>query len=151
MDENTNTVNSSSEEVNNLAVTYIIPVSVIVGVVLAAITICCVCYRRWRWIVKIRKQKEMEEEGIKIESELRRREGTTESEDEERPGARPIATDRNLLSKAGSSRSLQPKSSKLLTLDDDKDTVGNGLRLNSAGTGRERLVDVQEEDKESGS
>ena len=46
----------ASESANNLAVQYIIPVSVIVGVFLAAITIGCVCYRRWRFFVKIKKQ-----------------------------------------------------------------------------------------------
>jgi len=49
-------IEGTDENTNNLAVQYIIPVSVIVGVFLAAITIGCVCYRRWRFFVKIKKQ-----------------------------------------------------------------------------------------------
>ena len=44
-------------DVNDLAVQYIIPVSVIVGVILAAITIGCVCYRRWRFVIRSRQSK----------------------------------------------------------------------------------------------
>ena len=50
-------VKDVNADVNDLAVEYIIPVSVIVGVILAAITIGCVCYRRWRFILKIKKQR----------------------------------------------------------------------------------------------
>ena len=49
---------SKSASVNKVAVEYIIPVSVAVGVILAAITIGCVCYRRWRDIYKTRQMQE---------------------------------------------------------------------------------------------
>lgn len=41
---------------NDIATKYIIPVSVIVGVLLAIITICCVCYRRWRFVIRSRQK-----------------------------------------------------------------------------------------------
>ena len=64
-----------NDDVNDLAVQYIIPVSVIVGVLLAAITIGCVCYRRWRFILKIKQQKA---EGGTVQSST-----VTSSDDEE--------------------------------------------------------------------
>ena len=53
----------------NLAVQYIIPVSVIVGVILAAITICCVCYRRWRFIQRLRLARTLTPENIVMTSD----------------------------------------------------------------------------------
>ena len=42
------------ENVNDIATRYIIPISVIFGFALATVTICCVCYRRWRFAVRTR-------------------------------------------------------------------------------------------------
>jgi len=79
-----------NDDVNDLAVQYIIPVSVIVGVILAAVTIGCVCYRRWRFILKIKKQKEAESGTQKTSS-------VSESEDEESSKKQTILTEEALI------------------------------------------------------
>lgn len=82
-------IDGVNSDVNDLAVQYIIPVSVIVGVVLAAVTIGCVCYRRWRFILRIRKQKQ---EGIApIASTI------SSSEDEESSKRKTVTTEEQLV------------------------------------------------------
>ena len=52
LEENIPEGGSEEDNVNDIATSYIIPVSVIVGFLLATITICCVCYRRWRFAIR---------------------------------------------------------------------------------------------------
>ena len=77
---------------NELFVQYIIPVSVAVGVVLAAITIGCVCYKRWRLALKIKKQKVAE-----AESAAKKASNVSESGDEESSKKHTIPTEEALI------------------------------------------------------
>lgn len=86
-----------NSDVNDLAVQYIIPVSVIVGVVLAAVTIGCVCYRRWRFILRIRKQKQ---EGGAANTSM-----ITSSEDEETQKNKTVTTEDRIVVKNDSLKS----------------------------------------------
>ena len=52
VEDEENIPEGSEDNVNDIATSYIIPVSVIVGFLLATITICCVCYRRWRFAIR---------------------------------------------------------------------------------------------------
>ena len=54
---NNNVPEGSEETVNDIATQYIIPISVVVGVLLAILTIGCVCYRRWRFAIRVRQER----------------------------------------------------------------------------------------------
>ena len=59
LDEGSGQEGLSQNEANR-AVKYIIPISVAIGLLLAAITIGCVCYRRWAFLRRFKKQRKME-------------------------------------------------------------------------------------------
>ena len=133
-----------NDDVNDLAVQYIIPVSVIVGVLLAAITIGCVCYRRWRFILKIKKQRQQQggEQGVTKTSSI------SEDEDEETTPRQSLETEANLVATGakhvgGMSSRNQSEGTVV------KQTTSNSRNGNTPDPFKSCEAIIREEDEES--
>lgn len=128
-------VEGADETTNNLAVKYIIPVSVIVGVLLAAITIGCVCYRRWRFFVKIKKQhpeKPSNDQTVKDQSDSKEFDESELEDDKDEESlaskrngeANTLATDEQLIGDKRWRKTQQPVKG-ILSLDAAEDIETN--------------------------